>query len=78
MCANCFLWTTYGLLFRDPTIIMTNGVGLALSLYYVYVYFSAAKLAERVSNHCTALLVLVLSLVLLAHGEVWLFTYRSR
>jgi solute carrier family 50 protein (sugar transporter) len=47
MCANCLLWTTYGLLFRDPTIIMTNGVGLALSLYYIYAYFSAAKLAER-------------------------------
>jgi fumarate reductase subunit C len=48
MCGNCFLWATYGLLFRDPTIIMTNTVGLVLSLYYVFTYFSVAKLSERV------------------------------
>jgi hypothetical protein len=48
MCGNCFLWSTYGLLFRDPTIILTNLVGLILSIYYVYTYFSVAKLSERV------------------------------
>jgi hypothetical protein len=68
MCANCFLWTTYGLLFRDPTIIMTNGVGLALSLYYIYAYFSAAKLAERVKHCCSSR-----SCVVVAHG--WRFSW---
>lgn len=49
MCISCFLWASYGCLFMDPTIIMTNAVGLGLSLYYVYCYFSVAKLPERVT-----------------------------
>lgn len=62
MCGNCFLWATYGLLFRDPTIIMTNTVGLVLSLYYVFTYFSVAKLSERVPplSGASALSILLL------------------
>lgn len=35
---NCVLWTAYGLLQSDPTLIAANGMGVILSSYYTSVY----------------------------------------
>lgn len=35
---NCVVWTTYGLLQADPTLIVANGVGAVMAAYYTSVY----------------------------------------
>ena len=38
MIANCFLWTTYGILNNDIRIWGSNGTGLVGALYYCWVF----------------------------------------
>lgn len=36
--ANCLIWTVYGLYLQSRTVIVPNAVGLALGVYFVYVF----------------------------------------
>ena len=36
--ASCALWLKYGLLSGDGTVVIVNGTGLLLNLYYLWVY----------------------------------------
>ena len=38
MFANCFLWSSYGLLKREVRIWATNGIGIAFALYYFFTF----------------------------------------
>ena len=35
---SCALWLKYGLLSGDSTVVVVNGTGLLLNLYYLWVY----------------------------------------
>jgi len=44
---NCLLWISYGYLVQNSTVGLVNVVGLVSSIYYIFVYYSAASRLEK-------------------------------
>lgn len=42
MLGNCMLWTCYGVLISNTTVILVNCVGLACAVYFLFTYYQFA------------------------------------
>ncbi|KAI9137019.1 sugar efflux transporter for intercellular exchange-domain-containing protein [Paraphysoderma sedebokerense] len=47
---NCFLWTRYGILLKDNTIIIVNFVGVLVAAYSLFLYYQYAENRRKVEN----------------------------
>lgn len=66
MLANCVSWGLYGLLLRDYfPLVATNAVGLALSAFYLVVYYRCTAVKATLRKQVALTLLLLLALVLL-------------
>ena len=74
MVCNCFVWLAYGILKDLPKVWVSNGVGLALGLFYCYTFRehcspAATNLPGTISQHTAVMLAIILSnCLLLASG----------
>lgn len=75
MVGNCFLWTVYGVLRKEPKVWVTNVIGLLSSIVYFakfvkYAPPSAPSLPGSVKQHLSATLALMATAVALVFSPL--------
>jgi uncharacterized protein with PQ loop repeat len=71
MIISSFLWTTYGLLVREPKIWASNMVGVTCAMYYAHVFTqycpaAASTLPGSVRAHIRGILAIVIATLVIA------------
>lgn len=66
MVANCFLWTFYGILKKEPKIWATNGIGIVFGLFYFlrFIKFAPPKSPSfpgSIGQHISACLAVLVA-----------------
>ncbi|CAD5216234.1 unnamed protein product [Bursaphelenchus okinawaensis] len=65
---SCIVWTGYGEVRQDSTVIMVNGVGLVVQSVYLAYYYHKTRLRTRLNR------LLILELIIAVLTYYWLYS----
>merc|ERR1711907_697407 len=62
---NCGVWLVYGLLDKEPTIYISNGIGFLAGIFFTYVYASLEKIPSQNYLFSLVMNLIAISMVLI-------------